>query len=74
MSESAGGGIQAREVEQDVRLHGGEQGETSDPGRLVQEIGTGDLAVITLLGGLTHNDINHVHLAHDVLEGTDGGI
>lgn len=61
-------------MEENIGLHGGEQGEAGDAGGLVEEVGAGDLAVAALEGGLTDNQVDNVHLAHDVLESADSRV
>jgi hypothetical protein len=73
-AEPARGLIQTGKVEQDIGLHGGEEREAGDLGRLVEELGLGDLAVGALLAGLADDELNQVHLLHHVLEGADVGI
>lgn len=64
----AGWCVETSKVEQNIRLHRGEEGEPRGAGRLVQEVSPRDLTVATFAGCFAHDQVDDVHFAHDVLE------
>lgn len=66
--------IQTSKVEQDIGLHWRVEVEATYAGSLVEEVCTGNLAIGTLLCGIADDELNHVHLLDDVLEGADVGV
>lgn len=67
--QPAAGLVEAGKVEDDVGLHGGEEGEAGDAGGLVEEVCAADLAVVALVGRVAHNQLDEIHLADHVVEG-----
>lgn len=56
-------------MEQDVGLHGREQGEARDSGGVVEELGAGDLAVAAAGARAANNELHQVNFLNHVLEG-----
>ena len=73
-AEAAGGVVQTGEVEEDVSLHRGEEGEAGDLGGLVEELGAGNLAVGAFFAGAADDELDQVHLLDHVLEGAHVGV
>ena len=61
-------------MEENVCFHGRVEVEATYPRGLVKEICTGDLAVRALLCGIADDELDHVHLLDDVLEGAHIGV
>ena len=61
-------------MEEDIGLHGRKKRKARSPGGLVQEIGARDFPIVALQGRLAHDQIDQIHLAHNVLEGPNGRI
>lgn len=61
-------------MEQNIRFHWCEKGESGYASSFVEEVGARDLAVFALLGGFADNKVDHVHFAHDILESTNGSV
>ena len=73
-TEASGSLIQTSKVEENVCFHGRVEVEATYPRGLVKEICTGDLAVRALLCGIADDELDHVHLLDDVLEGAHVGV
>lgn len=66
--------VETSKVEEDVGLHGCVEVEATYPGGLVEEICAGDLPVGALLSGIADDELDHVHLLDDILEGAHVGV
>jgi hypothetical protein len=66
--------VQASKVEENICFHGCVKVEATYPRSLVEEICTSDLAVGALLCGIADDELDHVHLLDDVLEGAHIGV
>lgn len=63
--------VKGGEVEENIDLHGCEQGETCDARSLVQEVGPGDPVVGGLGDSVLDDQLDKIHLPDDILESTD---
>lgn len=68
-AQAARGLVQAGKVEEDVGLHGREQGEARDAGGVVEELGTSDLAVAAARARPADDELHQINLLDHVLEG-----
>ena len=73
-SKAARSLIQTSKVEQDIGLHWCVEVEATYAGGLVEKVCTGDLAIGTLLCSVADDELDHVHLLDDILEGADVGV